>query len=88
MITDSILKFFSLIYQFIIGLVPKFSFLESLVSAKNEFVDFISSFVSYSLYLFNVRVLRLAITCLIVYLSFLAAEYLFKLGAKYLTNLL
>lgn len=88
MITDSILKFFSLIYQFIIGLVPKFTFLESLVSAKNEFVDFISSFVSYSLYLFNVRVLRLAITCLIVYLSFLAAEYLFKLGAKYLTNLL
>lgn len=88
MITDLILKFFSLIYQFIIGLVPKFTFLESLVSAKNEFVDFISSFVSYSLYLFNVRVLRLAITCLIVYLSFLAAEYLFKLGAKYFTNLL
>lgn len=88
MITDAILKFFSMIYQFIIGLVPRFTFIDSLVSAKNEFIDFISSFVSYSLYLFNVRVLRLALTCLIVYITFLAAEYLFKLGAKYLTNLL
>lgn len=88
MITDAILKFFSMIYQFLIGLVPNFTFIDNLVSAKNQFIDFISTFASYSLYLFNVPVLRFALTLLVLYLTFLAGEYLIKLGIKYLTNLL
>lgn len=87
MITNAILKFFSMFYQFLIALVPKFSFIESLISAKNNFIDFLSTFISYTLYLFNIPVLRIAMGLLIGYLTFLVAEYLIKLGLKYITNL-
>lgn len=88
MITDAILKLLSTIYQFIIGLVPNFTFIENLVSAKNQFIDFISEFIAYTLYLFNVPVLKLAFTLLIGYLTFLASEYLIKLFVKYVTRII
>lgn len=87
MITNAILKFFSMIYNFLIALVPKFDFIDNLISAKNNFIEFLSSFISYTLYLFNVPVLRIAMTLLILYLTFLFGEYLIKLGLKYFTNL-
>lgn len=87
MVVDAILKLLSVIYQFIIGLVPKFTFLDSLVSAKDEFINFISSFISYTLYLFNVPVLKVAVNILVLYFTFLVGEYLIKLGLKYFTNL-
>lgn len=88
MITNSILKFFSMIYQFLFSLVPKFEFIDSLISAKNNFIEFISSFISYSLYLFNIPVLKIAMGLLIAYLTFLIGEYVIKLALKYFTNLL
>lgn len=87
MITDVILKLFSSIYQFVIGLLPSFTFIENLVNAKDQFIQFISTFVSYSLYLFNVPVLRFTLTLLVLYITFLSGEYLLKLGTKYITNL-
>lgn len=88
MIVDGILKLISIFYNFLLGLIPSFSFLDTLISAKNEFINFISSFISYTLYLFNVPVLKFAVNILIAYISFLAIEYLIKLGLKYITNLL
>lgn len=88
MVTDAILKLLSMFYQFIISLVPKFDFIQSLISAKNQFIDFISSFISYTLYLFNVPVLKISLALLFGYLTFLVGEYVIKLAIKYITNLL
>ena len=88
MITDAILKLLSAIYQFLIKLVPNFSFIENLVNAKNQFIDFISDFIAYTLYLFNVPILKLSFTLLIGYLTFLATEYLIKLFIKYVTRII
>ena len=48
LITDSLLILISNIYQFLIKLVPNFTFIETLVSAKNQFIDFISDFIAYT----------------------------------------
>ena len=88
MITDSILNFLSLLYKFVIGLVPNFTFIESLFEAKDKFVSFITEFIAYTLYLFNVPVLKLTFGILISYLIFLAGEYVIKLVLKYVTRLL
>ena len=86
MITDFILTIFSSVFNFVIALLPSFSFLDGLIQAKQEFISFISSFMPYTLYLFNVPVLRAAINLLVSYLVFLSAEYLIKLAIKYFTN--
>lgn len=88
MIVDALLNLLAFFYKFLIGLIPSFDFLDSLISAKNQFIEFISEFISYTLYLFNVPVLKLSVNILILYLTFLVSEYLIKLGIKYLTNLL
>lgn len=87
MITDGILNFFSIFYNFIISLFPRFNFIDNLISAKDNFIDFISNFIGYTLYLFNVPVLRFAMSLLFGYLTFLVGEYIVKLGLKYFTNL-
>lgn len=88
MVVDSILIMLSVFYKFLIGLIPDFNFLDSLINAKNQFISFLSDFISYTLYLFNVPVLKLSVNILVLYLTFLVGEYLIKLGIKYLTNLL
>lgn len=88
MIVDSILILLSSFYKFLIGLIPSFDFLSSLISAKNQFISFLSEFIAYTLYLFNIPVLKLSVNILILYLTFLVSEYLIKVGLKYLTNLL
>lgn len=86
MITDFILTVLSSVFNFVISLLPSFSFLDGLIQAKEEFISFISSFMPYTLYLFNVPVLRASINLLVSYLVFLATEYLIKLAIKYFTN--
>lgn len=88
LITDLILNFFSMLFQFIISLVPNFSFVENLVQAKDNFIDFISEFISYTLYVFNVPVLKVAIGLFVGYIAFISIEYLTKLTLKYVTRLL
>lgn len=88
MIVDALLKLLSFFYKFLIGLIPQFSFLDSLINAKNQFIAFLSEFISYTLYLFNIPVLKMSVSILILYLTFLVGEYLVKLGIKYITNLL
>lgn len=88
MITDAILTLLSNLYKFLISLVPNFTFIENLVSAKNEFILWISDFIAYTLYLFNVPVLKLTFSLLVGYLTFLASEYLIKLFIKYVTRII
>lgn len=88
MIVDALLKLLSVFYKFLIALIPQFSFLDSLINAKNQFIAFLSEFIAYTLYLFNIPVLKMSVSILILYLTFLVGEYLVKLGIKYITNLL
>lgn len=86
MILNVILSLLASIFIFVINLLPSFSFIDNMINAKNEFIEFISSFMPYTLYLFNVPVLKFAVGLLISYLTFLAGEYLIKLAIKYFTN--
>ena len=88
MITNAILKLIGGFFSVIIGLLPSFDFLDGLLNAKENFINFISEFMSYTLYVFNVPVLRFTFGLLVAYFSFLAVEYGVKLVVKYVTRLL
>lgn len=68
--------------------MPSFNFLDSVINAKDEFIDFLLPFSSYVLYFFNIPVLKLAISILLGYFTFLATEYLVKLFIKYVVEII
>lgn len=88
MIANAIILFLKLLLDFVIGLIPNVDFISNMVIAKNGFIEFLAEFISYSLYLFNVPVLKLSFTILVGYITFLSAEYTIKLIIKYVTRLL
>ena len=51
-------------------------------------IDFILEFMEYTLYIFNVPVLKFTLGLLVTYLTFIALEYTIKLIVKYVTRLL
>lgn len=83
MVTDLILNILISVFKMVIGLIPSFDFINNMIQAKEEFITFISSFMPYTLYLFNVPVLKYSVNLLILYLTFVATEYLIKLAIKY-----
>lgn len=88
MIVDALLTLIGSFFSFIFGLLPSFTFLDDIIVAKNNFIDFIIEFMEYTLYVFNVPVLRLTMGIIITYVSFLAIEYTIKFILKYVTRLL
>lgn len=88
MITDLLINAIGGLFKFILNLLPSFDFIDNLINAKNEFVSFLSEFISYTLYVFNVPVLRFTVGLLVVYFTFLSVEYSVKLIVKYVTRLL
>lgn len=88
MIVDALLTLLGSFFSFILGLLPSFTFLDDIITAKNNFIDFVSEFMEYTLYVFNVPVLKLTMGIIITYVSFLAIEYTIKFILKYVTRLL
>ena len=88
MIVDALLTMIGSFFSFILGLLPSFTFLDDIISAKNKFIDFILEFMEYTLYIFNVPVLKFTLGLLVTYLTFIALEYTIKLIVKYTTRLL
>lgn len=88
MITDLLFNAIGGLFKFILNLLPSFDFIDSLINAKNEFINFISEFISYTLYVFNVPILKFTVVLLVGYFTFLAMEYSVKLIVKYVTRLL
>lgn len=88
MITNAILLFLKLLLDFIVSLIPNVDFVSNMVVAKDGFIEFLSEFASYTLYFFNVPILKLSLTIFIGYITFLASEYTVKLILKYVTRLL
>lgn len=81
---DTILKIM-LGYSFITTMlyfIPLFTFFDSLLLAKEEFIDFMLPYMQQSLYVFNVPVLKNCFILLIGYFGYLLADY----GFKYLFN--
>lgn len=88
MIVDALLTLIGSFFSFIFGLLPSFDFLDDIIQAKDQLIDFLSEFMEYVLYVFNVPVLKLTIGIIITYVTFLAAEYTIKFILKYVTRLL
>ena len=88
MIVDALLTMIGSFFSFILGLLPSFTFLDDIIVAKNKFIDFILEFMEYTLYIFNVPVLKFTFGLLVTYLTFVALEYTVKLILKYVTRLL
>lgn len=88
MITNSILKFFGVLIQPIVNMLPSFTFIDGLINVKEQFINFIEGYLKYLLYFFNVPVITLCITLLVSYIGFLAVEYIIKLCLKYFTNVI
>ena len=88
MITDLLFNAIGGLFKFILNLLPSFDFIDSLINGKNEFINFISEFISYTLYVFNIPILRFTVGLLVGYFTFLAMEYSVKLIIKYVTRLL
>lgn len=86
MITDLILILLGKVFTYSVSVIPEISIISNLIQIKEDFITFISSFMPYTLYMFNVPVLKLALGLLTSYIVFLSAEYLIKLSVKYFTN--
>lgn len=86
MITDLILMFFSLLYKFIIAILPAFDFITNMYNAKEEFITFITPIMQHVLYIYNVPILRLAVSILLLYINALFIEYTIKLNLKYVSR--
>lgn len=87
MITDILLELLGNLLNFFVNLLPSFDFLDNVVKAHQSFLNFISEYLPYVLYFFNIDVLKIALGLLLSYITFIVSEYFIKLIVKYVTRL-
>ena len=87
-ITNAIISFFAQCVNLFLSLIPRFHWMDPIISAFNSAIAFVCSYVPYALYLFDMPTLKIMFGALTLYEAFLFSEYLWKLLLKYFTRVI
>lgn len=87
MIIDFIFTFIGSIISWVFSVLPDFTFINTIIEYERMFFEWLNGFIPYSLWFFDIQVLKISFTVIFVYFSFLIGEYFYKLIVKYVTRL-